>query len=89
MNGIHSSARRPFVLASASPRRRELLGIAGFMFSTVRIEADESPLPEEVPRDYVIRVSTLKAMAAPPQLQGNPGDHRGGYSSGGPGEAIG
>jgi septum formation protein len=66
------SIRRLFVLASSSPRRRELLGIGGFMFSTVRVDVDESVLPDEAPRDYVRRVSILKARSAPPLLQGTP-----------------
>lgn len=64
--------RRLMVLASASPRRRELLGVAGFMFSTVKVDTDESPLPGELPADYVRRVSAAKAQAALPKVQGSP-----------------
>jgi septum formation protein len=53
------------VLASASPRRRELLARLGV--SAPRILAtdiDESPLPGEVPRDHAVRLAAGKARAA-------------------------
>lgn len=52
-----------FVLASASPRRRELLAILDVPFTVVRPgqEIDESPLPGEKPAALVQRLSRLKA----------------------------
>jgi septum formation protein len=51
------------ILASASPRRSELLRAAGIEF-TVRIaDIDETVLPEELPGDYVLRLSREKAQA--------------------------
>src|SRR5262245_16689371 len=53
------------VLASQSPRRSEILRQAGIPF-TVRIATvDESPLPGEMPVDYVRRVAEAKALAVP------------------------
>jgi len=50
-----------FVLASASPRRLELLRRVGFEPEVVPAEVDESVLPGETAEDYVLRVATDKA----------------------------
>jgi septum formation protein len=49
------------VLASASPRRRELLGSIGLEFDVRPAAIDESPLPNEEPRAHVERVARQKA----------------------------
>lgn len=49
------------VLASASPRRAELLAAAGFEFDVVPASIDETPHPNESPADYVRRVAREKA----------------------------
>jgi septum formation protein len=49
------------VLASASPRRSELLTSAGFQFSVDAADVDESPLAGEIPQAYVLRVARDKA----------------------------
>ncbi|MFZ1639948.1 MAG: Maf family protein [Candidatus Contendobacter sp.] len=52
----------PYVyLASASPRRRELLRQIGVSYRLVRLEVDETPLSDETPRDCVARLALLKA----------------------------
>lgn len=51
------------VLASASPRRAELLRAAGFPIEVVPAEVDEAPLPGEAPDAYVSRVARDKASA--------------------------
>ena len=51
----------PLILASASPRRSELLTTAGFRFSVDAADVDESPLPGENPDRYVLRVARDKA----------------------------
>lgn len=53
-----------FILASSSPRRRELLSLAGLPFEVAPVEVDESRLPGEPPPDYVTRLSQLKARRA-------------------------
>ncbi len=53
------------VLASASPRRAELLTAAGIRFTTCPVDVDERPREGEPPRDYVLRVATDKARACP------------------------
>jgi nucleoside triphosphate pyrophosphatase len=52
----------PFVyLASASPRRRELLAQIGVRFETIDTRVDESPRPDESPGDYVLRLARAKS----------------------------
>lgn len=52
------------VLASASPRRAEILRNAGIAFETQITLLDESILPGELPGDYVRRLALEKARAA-------------------------
>ncbi len=49
------------VLASNSPRRRELLALGGWMFHTRPAEVDESQRPGEAPGTYVLRLAESKA----------------------------
>ena len=49
------------ILASASPRRAELLASAGFEFSVRPAEVDETERPGEAPREYVLRIARAKA----------------------------
>ena len=51
----------PLILASASPRRAELLTSAGYEFSVEIAHVDESVLPGEPPDLYVLRVARAKA----------------------------
>ncbi|HEX3525579.1 MAG TPA: Maf family protein [Thermoanaerobaculia bacterium] len=51
------------VLASASPRRRELLARLGLRFTVRASEIDETPHPGEPPADYVLRLAREKAAA--------------------------
>jgi septum formation protein len=51
------------VLASASPRRAELLTTAGFIFDVEPVDVDETPEPDEAAIDYVLRVARDKAAA--------------------------
>lgn len=52
------------ILASNSPRRQELLGLGNWMFSVIVSNADESLIPGEAPRDYVLRLAEAKARAS-------------------------
>jgi septum formation protein len=51
----------PIILASASPRRRELLLAAGLDCEVDPVAVDEQRHPGEAPADYVARVARLKA----------------------------
>ncbi len=50
-------------LASASPRRRELLRQIGVRYRLLRLAVDETPLAEESPHAYVARLALLKARS--------------------------
>jgi septum formation protein len=56
------------VLASASPRRRELLAQAGYSFQVHPAHIPEDPLPGEDPIAYVVRLAREKAEAIYNQL---------------------
>ncbi len=49
------------ILASASPRRSELLRSSGFDFDVMPADVEESPRPEEPADAYTVRVATDKA----------------------------
>lgn len=51
------------VLASASPRRRELLEQIGVAFTVSVADIDETPRTGEAPADYVARMAREKAAA--------------------------
>lgn len=51
------------LLASSSPRRRELLAQLGVSFELVSADIDETPRQNEAPADYVQRLAKAKAMA--------------------------
>lgn len=51
------------LLASASPRRHELLARLGIEFEVRVADLDETPLPGEEPRAYVARLAEAKARA--------------------------
>ena len=59
-----------FILASASPRRRELLGELIRDFEVIPSEVDEKLLKGESPEDHVLRLSREKALEI---SRGNPG----------------
>jgi septum formation protein len=50
------------ILASQSPRRREILERAGLRFSVRAADVDESVRPGEIPMQYVRRLACLKAV---------------------------
>ena len=52
------------LLASSSPRRREILNALGLRFSVQVNEIDECPLPDESPEQLVLRLAQAKASAA-------------------------
>ncbi len=51
------------ILASASPRRAEILTAVGWKFEKHAAEVDETELPNEKPADYVQRLAGEKAAA--------------------------
>ena len=65
-------------LASASPRRRELLAQIGVECRVLAVDLDESPLPGEPPEVYVRRLALDKARAALALVAPRDGGHAGG-----------
>jgi septum formation protein len=57
------------VLASASPRRADLLTSAGFLFEVRPVEVDESLRPGEGAANYVRRLAGMKAETAAEPLR--------------------
>jgi len=60
------------ILASNSPRRRQLLALTGWDFDIRPVDIDETPLPNENPASYVLRLAENKARAA--SLAAQPGE---------------
>jgi septum formation protein len=58
------------ILASASPRRAELLRAAGYSFETVVVDVDERVLPREAPEEYVRRLAGEKSARAASLVSG-------------------
>ena len=56
------------ILASGSPRRRELLSRAQLEFTVISVDIDETPYQHESPKDYIIRMVAAKAEAATVEL---------------------
>jgi septum formation protein len=52
------------VLASNSPRRKQLLALGGWDFRVSAVDMDESPQEGETPEMYVVRLAEAKARAA-------------------------
>jgi len=57
------NSQNSIILASGSPRRRELLTQLAVNFQVAAADIDESYIQGETPRDYVMRLSREKAMA--------------------------
>jgi len=60
---FHAAPAR-IVLASGSPRRRELIALLGLPFETALADIDETPHPDEDPAEMVVRLSREKAQMA-------------------------
>jgi len=59
------------VLASASPRRAELLRAAGFTFETCAVDIDEAARAGEAPASYVRRLAAEKSARASVAVYGS------------------
>jgi len=58
------------VLASASPRRLELLASAGVEFDVFASDIPEEPMPGEAPADFAVRLARDKAVATAARVEG-------------------
>ena len=59
------TAKAPLILASNSPRRRQLLALTGIPFIVLVADVDESLHANENPAAYVLRLAEAKARAVP------------------------
>lgn len=50
------------ILASSSPRRRDLLSSLGLQFQVIPAELQEIPIPHESAKDFAVRVAEKKAL---------------------------
>jgi septum formation protein len=50
------------ILASQSPRRRELLGVLGIPFDVIPADIAEIPRPDESPEQFVVRAAREKGV---------------------------
>jgi septum formation protein len=62
-----ATPRRPIVLGSSSPYRRELLSRLRLPFEVAVPDVDESPHARETPRDLALRLALAKARAVATQ----------------------
>ena len=60
----HNNKTIDIILASNSPRRKELLRQIGIIFKSYPAHIDESALPGETPEVYAVRVASDKAIVA-------------------------
>ena len=58
---VEDADKAPLVLASASPRRRNLLPSLGLQFDIIISQIDERPYPGETPEEMVTRLARAKA----------------------------
>jgi septum formation protein len=61
---VTQAESRAVILASGSPRRRELLSLVGLPFELARVDIDETSYPGEPAASYVARLSQEKARTA-------------------------
>ncbi|MEZ8019006.1 nucleoside triphosphate pyrophosphatase [Vibrio splendidus] len=66
--------KKHLVLASGSPRRKELLSQLGYKFSVLVTDVEECKHAQETAEEYVKRLSLDKALAALSLLKDNPSE---------------
>lgn len=66
---LRVTQKTTLLLASNSPRRRQLLGFGNWMFDVAVSDVDETQLAGETPADYVLRLARAKALAVAGQAQ--------------------
>ena len=59
------------VLASQSPRRKELLSILGIPFEVIPASIDETPMPGEAAEDFVARAAREKGAEVASRVSGS------------------
>jgi MAF protein len=64
LNRMDRKSPASLLLASASPRRSELLALTGWPFEILATDVDETPYPDEGAADQAVRLAREKAEAA-------------------------
>jgi septum formation protein len=62
LQALYNPTPMPLILASASPRRQQLLHHAGFEFEVRHSSIREEPRPGEAPKEFVRRMAAEKAL---------------------------
>src|SRR5437016_1841089 len=68
---IEMTSQSPLILASSSPRRRQILEALGLSFEVQVTEIDETPAPGEPPEALALRLATAKAEVAALRFPGS------------------
>src|ERR1051325_1842876 len=63
LESVFVTEKPQLTLASNSPRRRQLLSLAGWQFDVSAANVDETEFPNESPSEYVLRLAETKARA--------------------------
>lgn len=69
VRNVESFTDAVLCLASASPRRRELLASIGVATTVMPADIDETPKAGEAPDAYVVRLAQVKALAVAPHTE--------------------
>ncbi len=70
MTGNNQTEPDQLILASASPRRSELLALTGLEFRVAIADIPEQPEPDESAEAYVLRLAETKARTVASQVEG-------------------
>jgi septum formation protein len=68
--GLEAALQSPLVLASASPRRQEMLRLSGLDFEVASTEMEEVGRPAGPPQAHALANARLKALAVAPGFPG-------------------
>src|SRR5689334_23494189 len=66
---MNTHLREKLILASSSPRRKELLDAVGWPYEAIVAGIDETLWPDEAPADYVQRLARSKAEAVAQRVE--------------------
>lgn len=69
MSNLSEMNLPPLILASASPRRAEILTNVGWKFEKITADVDESIIGNETPSEYVQRLAQLKAETVAARIE--------------------
>ncbi|MGD8454871.1 MAG: Maf family protein [Anaerolineales bacterium] len=68
-NRKNTSPQPSLILASMSPRRQSLMDLTKWAFVVIPADVDETPLPDELPQAYVLRLAEEKARGVAKEVR--------------------